>query len=247
MSQAFKSEGKLAEALTHHEHYCEVKERVVNEASRRALGGLRVQFETEQAEKEREIYCLKNVELAHANEALRRLNAQATGLLERLERQAREDALTGLSNRHHADARLREEFLRARRFGHPLSVALCDVDNFKNVNDTFSHAVGDEVLRVITRLLKNHLREVDTAARYGGEEFLLLLPEASLSDALAVCNILCQRVAAYAWDKVAPGLTVTLSIGLSNDASVLDSEKLVALADAKLCEAKRAGKNQVKI
>ena len=129
--EAFKREGLLAEALEHHERYCEVKERVVNETSSRVLGSLRVQFETEQAEREREIYRLKNVELAHANAELHRLNEQATGLLAQLERQAKEDALTGLYNRRHADARLHEEFVRARRFGHALSVALCDIDNFK--------------------------------------------------------------------------------------------------------------------
>ena len=247
LSEAFKRSGLLAEALEHHERYCEVKERVVNEASSRALGSLRVQFETEQAEREREIYRLKNVELVHANEELHRLNEQAAGLLARLERQAKEDALTGLYNRRHADARLREEFVRARRFGHALSVALCDIDNFKRINDTFSHAVGDEVLRTVARLFKGHLREVDTAARFGGEEFLLLFPETAAQGALTACDELRQRVAAFPWDEVAPGLTVTLSIGLSADTGAPDHEKLVALADAKLYEAKRSGKNQVRV
>ncbi len=247
LSHAFKSQGRPAEALEHYERYCEVKERVVNEASNRTLGSLRVQFETEQAEREREIYRLKNVELAHANAELHRLNEQATELLARLERQAKEDALTGLHNRRHADARLREEFVRARRFGHAFSVALCDIDNFKSINDTFSHAVGDEVLRTVARLLKEGLREVDTAARYGGEEFVLLLPETSLQGASAVCDELCRKVAAHPWGAVAPGLKVTLSIGLSSDTSVSDCEKQVALADAKLYEAKHSGKNQVRV
>ena len=244
--EAFKREGRFAEALKHHELYCEVKERVVNEASSRALGGLRVQFETEQAEREREIYRLKNVELVHANEELHRLNEQAAGLLARLERQAKEDALTGLYNRRHADTRLREEFVRARRFGHPLSVALCDIDNFKSINDTFSHATGDEVLRVVAKLLEG-LRETDTAARYGGEEFLLLFPETAAPGAYTACDELRQRVAAYPWEAVAPGLGVTLSIGLSDDTGVPDHEKLVALADAKLYEAKHSGKDQVRV
>ena len=245
LSAAFKRCGLLAQALEHHERYCEVKERVFNEASSRALGSLRIRFETGQAEKEREIYRLKNVELAQANSALQALNEQAAELAARLERQAKEDALTGLYNRRYADARLGEEFVRARRFDHALSVALCDVDDFKHINDTFSHAVGDEVLRTVARLL-NQLREVDTAARYGGEEFVLLFPETAAPGAVAVCNDLRQKVAAHPWDAVAPGLAVTLSIGVSDDTSVCDCEKLVALADRKLYEAKRRGKNQVR-
>lgn len=207
---------------------------------------MRVQFETERAERESEIYRLKNVELAQANADLQKLNEQATGLLEQLERQAQEDALTGLYNRRYADAQLHEAFLRARRFGHTLSVALLDIDNFKRINDTFSHAVGDEVLRVVARLFKAELREIDTVARYGGEEFVLLLPETSARAAAAVCDRLRLEVAAYPWSTVAPGLRVTLSIGLSDELSVPTYEKLVALADGKLYEAKHSGKNQVR-
>ena len=246
LAEAYKREGRLAEALFHFERYSEVKESVINEVSNQTLSSLRVQFETEQAEKEREIYRLKNVELAHANLELQALNDKATNLLAQLERQAKEDALTGLYNRRHADLRLREEFVRARRFEHPLSVALCDIDNFKKINDTFSHHIGDEVLRVVARLFQGHLREVDTAARYGGEEFLLLLPETPVEDAFTVCGDLCRKVAAYPWDTLAHGLRVTLSIGVSNDGRVADHEKLTALADAKLYEAKRGGKNQVR-
>ena len=245
LARALKTQGRFEEALEHHERYSEVKERVVNEASSRTLGSLRVQFETEQAEREREIYRLKNVELAHANSELQALNQQATELLAQLERHAKEDALTGLYNRRYADGKLHEEFERARRFGHPLSVALCDVDNFKGINDTFSHQTGDEVLRTVAQLLKKQLREVDTVARYGGEEFLLLLPETPAQSALNVCEKLRRAVAAHPWDALAPGLKVTLSIGLSNDISVLNCEKLVALADAKLYDVKRSGKNRV--
>ena len=245
LSETFKRSGHLAEALEHFEHYSEVKERVFNEVSNRTLSSLRVQFETEQAEQEREVYRLKNVELAHANAELQALNAKATNLLAQLERQAKEDALTGLSNRRHADLRLREEFARARRFNHALSVALCDIDDFKKINDTFSHHLGDEVLRVVARLFQDHVRKVDTVARYGGEEFLLLFPETSGAGAFTVCRELCQKVAAYPWGTLALGLSVTLSIGVSDDSSAVNHEKLVALADAKLYEAKRKGKNRV--
>ncbi len=246
LAQALKTQGRFEEALEHHERYSEVKEQVVNETSSRTLGRLRVQFETEQAEREREIYRLKNVELARANAELQNLNAQMAELLEQLERQAKEDALTGLYNRRYADLRLQEEFLRARRFGHALSVALLDIDNFKRVNDTFSHAVGDEVLRTVAGLFRAALRETDLVARYGGEEFVLLLPETAAQDAVTVCDKLRRRVEAYPWSTVAPGLEVTLSIGVSDELCVPTYEKLVALTDGKLYEAKRSGRNQVR-
>ena len=232
--------------------YSQFKEAVAEEAGSLRRQGLRVGFESERAEREREIYRLKNVELATMVEALnerqavlRQVNIDKSELVAKLERQAREDALTGLANRRHADLRLREEFTRARRFNHALSVALCDIDDFKIVNDTFSHQVGDEVLRTVARLFTEHLREVDTVARYGGEEFLLLFPKTAAQGALAVCAGLCRKLASYPWNALVPGLEVTLSIGLADDTSVPHCEKLLALADAKLYEAKRAGKNRV--
>ena len=244
--ETHKARRQLSKALEHLELYAQLKEALAEEAGSLRLQGLRALFETERAEKEREIYRLKNVELARANAELQALNEQMTELLEQLERQAKEDALTGLYNRRHADLRLGEEFARSRRFDHALSVALCDVDDFKTINDTFSHQIGDEVLRVVARLLKERLREVDTAARYGGEEFLLLLPETPLRDAVMICGELCRKVAAYPWDTLASGLRVTLSVGVADDKRVVDHEKLTALADAKLYEAKRGGKNRVK-
>lgn len=205
-----------------------------------------MQFETEQAKREREIYRLKNLELAQANLDLQALAERTRDLVAQLERQALTDALTGIANRRHADTRLSEEFVRARRFGHALSVAVCDIDDFKRINDTFSHQIGDEVLRAVARLLEDSLRAVDLVARYGGEEFLLLFPETSASGAVTVCQELCHKVANYPWDTLAPGLKVTLSIGLTDDTSVRNHEKATALADAKLYEAKRAGKNQVR-
>ncbi len=244
--KTYKARRQLGKALAHFELHSQLKDAFAEEAGSLRLQGLRVGFETERAEKEREIYRLKNVELAHANLELQLLNDKATSLLVQLERQAKEDALTGLSNRRHADLRLREEFARARRFDHALSVALGDIDNFKKINDTFSHHLGDEVLRVVARLFRAHLREVDTVARYGGEEFLLLFPETPVQGALLSCRELCQKVAVYPWDTLAPGLSVTLSIGVSDDGGVVNHEKLVARADAKLYEAKRKGKNQVR-
>lgn len=157
------------------------------------------------------------------------------------------DSLTGLYNRRYLDQRLAEEFARARRYKHPLSVALCDIDYFKSVNDRFSHAIGDETLKKIAQLLVQHTRSVDTVARYGGEEFVIILSETLRHDALKVCRNLCQIIERYTWSDLHPELRITVSIGLCDDLSLDNHEKMLHQADKKLYEAKHQGKNQVRV
>ena len=252
LSNVYKQKKLLGKALAHFEHYCRVKEEVSGESSDQKLQSLRVSFETERKEREKEIYRLKNAELTEANAELERLtrslqeaDREKSALLARLERQAQEDPLTGLYNRRHFDAEAEKEFARARRFGGAMSVALLDLDHFKRINDTFSHAVGDEVLRVTARLFKAHFRGVDTVARYGGEEFVLLLPRTPARDASLVCESFRRTVEAYPWHELQPGLRVTVSVGISDDLSVEGYEKLLAKADDKLYGAKRGGRNRV--
>ena len=251
LSDVYKQKKLLGKALAHFEHYCRVKEEAFDESSDQKLRSLRVSFETERKEREKEIYRLKNAELTEANAELEHLtrslqeaDREKSALLARLERQAQEDPLTGLYNRRHFDAELEKEFARARRFTLPMSVALLDLDHFKRINDTFSHAVGDEVLRVTAQLFKAHFREVDTVARYGGEEFVLLLPQTGARDATLTCESFRRTVEAYPWDGLQPDLRVTVSVGISDDLNVDTHEKLLAKADDKLYRAKREGRNQ---
>ncbi len=174
-------------------------------------------------------------------EAGTRAEARAEALAELATR----DALTGLHNRRYLDEKLAEEFARARRYRHPLTVAICDIDDFKRINDRFSHALGDQTLRRLARLIRGELRENDVVARYGGEEFVILFPETSKGEAAKACQKLCEAVAAFDWGALQPGLGVTLSIGLADDLSLVDHEKLLHLADTRLYEAKFGGKNRV--
>lgn len=166
--------------------------------------------------------------------AIRLETAQARDEIEALRRQSLEDPLTGLANRRFLD-----RLLVAAQPG--LAVAMIDVDHFKSVNDRFSHQTGDEVLRRLGHLLRTACRPTDTAARYGGEEFALLIPDGAAEFAERVR----ARVEAYDWSRVAPGLRITVSIGVAVDAEASGPQALVALADARLYEAKRAGRNRV--
>ncbi len=171
--------------------------------------------------------------------------ARAEVRAELLAELANRDGLTGLYNRRYLDQKLAEAFAHAQRYGRPLSVALCDIDSFKSVNDRLSHAVGDKTLVRVAQLIRANTRDVDVAARYGGEEFVILFAETPKAEAVQVCEALCNLIAAHAWDDLHPDLAVTVSIGVADRLEVESYEKLLHRADLKLYEAKRRGKNRV--
>ena len=155
------------------------------------------------------------------------------------------DALTGLHNRRHFDEQCAQFFASAQRYQRPFSLMLGDIDHFKSVNDRFSHAIGDEVLRRIGQLLRGSMRASDLVARYGGEEFVVAFPETDLQRARDACEALRQRVEAYPWHEVHPDLRVTISMGLSGGTHETSFHGLLDAADALLYRAKREGRNQV--
>ncbi|MGQ9806867.1 MAG: sensor domain-containing diguanylate cyclase [Chlorobiales bacterium] len=191
-------------------------------------------------EKENALY-----ELAEANKVKTKLLAELRSQTEFLEKQTREDALTGLYNRRYLNMQLEQEFKRAKRYGNPLSVVMCDIDYFKKINDTFSHQVGDEVLKTLGRIFKAYSRSVDTVARFGGEEFVLVLPETPKEKAVVLCEKLRTAVEHYTWSEIHPQLSVTISFGISDNVRLGNYEKLLAEADEKLYEAKNSGRNRV--
>ncbi len=191
-------------------------------------------------EKERALH-----DLAEANEVKTKLLAELRAQTEILEKQTREDALTSLYNRRYLNMQLEQEFKRAKRYGNPLSVVMCDIDHFKKINDTFSHQVGDEVLKTLGRIFKAYSRSVDTVARFGGEEFVLVLPETPREKAVVLCEKLRAAVEHYTWSEIHPHLSVTISFGVSDNVRLGNYEKLLAEADEKLYEAKHSGRNRV--
>jgi len=156
------------------------------------------------------------------------------------QRQANEDALTGLPNRRFVDLRLAELVAAG-----PVWVAIADVDLFKGVNDRYGHFVGDEVLRRVAAVLRDNVRDDDLVGRFGGEEFLIALSAIGLEDARARCEAVRAQVAAYPWAQVGEGLSVTISLGLAVVAAEGCTEAALTKADQRLYEAKRAGRNRV--
>ena len=173
---------------------------------------------------------------------------QNSQLYEEVQRLAITDELTGLPNRRVLFEKGENEVIRARRFEHPLSVMMIDIDHFKLVNDRFGHAVGDQVLRQIAQAFRQHLRNTDIAARYGGEEFVILLPETDQSLAIQVAERLRAAVVDCGASAGAEQVHVTVSLGVAVlDANTPNFSKLVSHADQALYLAKDRGRNRVMI
>ncbi|HEX2094210.1 MAG TPA: tetratricopeptide repeat protein [Longimicrobiaceae bacterium] len=252
LAEVWEGLGECGRALEHQRAFHAAWEEVFNQQSDARIRSIQVQAEVEHAQREAELYRQLHEELLRAYTGLREADREKARLVEQLrvqtaelERQTREDALTGLSNRRDLDERMEVEFERSRRFGRDLSVAMADLDRFKEINDRFSHAVGDEVLRRLGRIFRGGCRGVDAVGRYGGEEFVLVLVESSTEEAAAACERVREAVERYDWTSVYPELSVTLSIGVCGDPALGSYTELLACADARLYEAKRSGRNRV--
>lgn len=164
----------------------------------------------------------------------------------RLKETSFKDEVTGLYNRRFFSVRLEEELQRHRRFHHPVSVVLIDLDGFKTVNDELGHAVGDETLRDVAQILVKHSRGINVVARYGGDEFAVLLVETSKSGARLYADRIRQVISTYPFSH---GKPITASFGIASlpDDEAATSEDLIRAADEALYAAKRAGKNQVAV
>ncbi len=157
------------------------------------------------------------------------------------------DSLTQLPNRRAYEERIEQEFERWQRYGRPLSLALCDVDNFKVINDSFGHLAGDKVLRIIARTMRNRLRKADFMARYGGEEFAILMPETTAEEALAVIEAIRVAIAESPFHFRNQPVPITLSGGISALQRGDQRDDLFERADAALYCAKQNGRNRTEM
>ena len=243
--KAYKARGSMAEALEQHEQYHALVKAQLEHRSDTQSRLLLNRLELDQAR--------FGAERAQIEANVQRVRAERMEAhKERLEQEAIElgrnllaDALTGLGNRRQIDRGLPPLLQHAASSGITLSIAVLDIDHFKKVNDRFGHPVGDAVLKALADILRHTMRSGDMMARMGGEEFLIALVDTPSQYARDTCERLRVAVERYAWDDLAVGLQVTVSIGLCTQVTSVDAGEILTRADAALYKAKRAGRNQV--
>ena len=163
-----------------------------------------------------------------------------------LEKLVETDPLTGLYNRRYFDKRLKQEFIRCRRYNYPLSIALIDLDHFKEINDTYGHDIGDSVLKSFATLLTTQVRSTDSICRIGGEEFVLIMEHIHQEEAVAYAKRVHNKIcgAPYVCEKTQIALTCSIGVAaLSSE--VRDEIHLLKCADSALYQAKNNGRNMV--
>ena len=167
--------------------------------------------------------------------------------LKAAEQRSNTDALTGLANRHSMDEFLRLSQITAMEKDEPLSVFLIDIDHFKKFNDDYGHQVGDQVLRLVAKVLQEGVREVDLAARYGGEELIAVLPGADLEACTSVAERIRSRIAEAKLTRRATGKeigSITVSIGVAQFRLAESADNMIERCDRGLYQAKRLGRNR---
>ncbi len=165
----------------------------------------------------------------------------------RLELLSITDGLTNLYNHRYFQDELSRAFEESDRYGRPLSLAIVDLDFFKKINDTYGHAVGDQVLKAVSRIFQDSIRSADLAARYGGEEFAVMMPETTLDDAVAFAEKIRILIETTPVNTQAGPIHLTVSIGVSTvpQTGIHSAKELIVAADKALYRAKRSGRNQV--
>ncbi len=161
-----------------------------------------------------------------------------------LEIMATTDKLTQAFNRTKFYKVIKNEFERARRYGHPLSMVMFDIDHFKRINDTYGHSVGDYVLQTLTRIVSENLREVDYLIRWGGEEFNIITPDTDIKRAEVLADRIRKAVESYRFDQAG---TLTISLGVAQFMADDNEDTFVKRADDAMYVAKNKGRNRVEV
>ncbi len=178
--------------------------------------------------------------LSHISNAYEALQLQTNHL--RTFAEARTDPLTGLCNRRALEECLSGEIARRKRYAEEFSIAIIDIDHFKNINDTQGHMVGDQIIKSVAQELDREARESDIVARFGGEEFVIVMPHSELSGA----GITAERIRQQIEKNCSEIASVTVSMGIATAMDEDDAEGLMTRADEALYQAKRDGRNCVR-
>ncbi len=176
-------------------------------------------------------------------------NLQLEQSLAKVEELAATDPLTGLYNRRHFGRVVEQLFAEAQRFDKDLSCVMIDLDEYKKLNDSYGHQVGDELLMLAGRAISVNMRRMDVAARYGGDEFVLLLPQASASHAAGMAQRISQeyKLASALLLKATEGVSMSIGVGSVLGGRPAHAEQLIGMADAALYRAKQGGRDRVTV
>jgi diguanylate cyclase (GGDEF)-like protein len=181
--------------------------------------------------------------------ALQETNARLEDLNTILENQSHNDPLTQLYNRRYFAEESLSLISFSKRENYPLSIIILDIDRFKNINDTYGHHTGDEVIIALANILKKHTRKSDIVARFGGEEFVLLLNNSTLNNGKILAQKIREKIENFVLESKQHGtITFTASFGVTQYNDELDKESIehtISRADKALYEAKRGGRNKV--
>lgn len=217
LAQVFELQGKHAQAQQEHRALRRRERRVVAEgmSSRESL----VSWQLGARQSERHLQ-------------------QALVASKQFERWSLEDALTGIANRRHVEQQLAERLQALQAGQNPLSVAMVDVDKFKSVNDRYTHSIGDRVLKTVAAIMASQVREHDLPARWAGDEFVILFVDTGEQEAQPICERIRAAVAGFDWESVAPGLRMSISIGLAEAREGDGIESVLHRADTSMYRAK---------
>lgn len=238
LSKVLEQAGDFERALALYKEFHAVREGELAGSRKHAATAAQLWLDFQDANRRATQYRERAESLAADHAALAR---KAKALTEA----SQQDPLTGLLNRRGMDARIDTLVEASDANDVPLTVALIDVDLFKRINDTFSHQVGDAVLRKVAGLIRDHCRQDDLPVRYGGDEFLLVLTGADVAMGTRVLQRLKRAADGYRWSDAAAGLKVTLSIGVATRTRGGTVAATIAVADQALYEAKAAGRNRI--
>ena len=212
----------------------------------KALGAIQEHLDTKlEEDKKRESSLKSEVDglKSHVGDLQKELNDKQDKLKKAMEESYR-DPLTGCLNRLAYEKRIGEEMARSQRFSHKLSIAMLDLDKFKNINDTFGHVAGDQVLKAVSKIAASQIREIDAFCRYGGEEFVMILPETDVKGALAAAEKVRVAVENFRFHSRGQRVVITVSAGVAEQLRGEKLEAFVDRADKALYKAKSDGRNR---
>lgn len=208
------------------------------------LPGDRVLFVAEAVHATTELKAV-TAELQKTKRSLAIKETELKAVIAQADEVAHTDPLTFLPNRRQMIGDLQREVISSDRYGTPLAISMIDIDHFKNINDTYGHTVGDEVLQKLAGELRNHIRHPDTIGRYGGEEFLVILPQSTLTAAIQQAERLCKHVRSLAIKLNESEICLTISIGVAQYRIHKEGwQAFLSRADAALYQAKNKGRDQ---